>query len=128
MFNKGWSDNKCSFFVFYFILEVDTCVSSPCMNGATCVNTKESYCCDCAPGYNGVNCENEINECLSSPCYQASTCVNKVFQMWNHIHRSLQPQNILKGWALNLSVYSFFINLMKNVRSLFVIIIFDRLV
>ncbi|KAL9972183.1 hypothetical protein ACROYT_G018440 [Oculina patagonica] len=61
-----------------YCTEVDTCVSSPCMNGGTCVNTKESYRCDCPPGYNGQNCENEINECVSTPCYQGSTCVNKV--------------------------------------------------
>ena len=59
--------------------EVDTCVSSPCINGGTCVNTKESYRCDCAPGYNGQDCENEINECVSSPCYQQATCVDKVY-------------------------------------------------
>ena len=58
--------------------EVDTCVSSPCMNGGACFNTKESYRCECASGYNGQNCENEINECVSSPCYQQSTCVDKV--------------------------------------------------
>ena len=71
--------------VTVLLSEVDTCVSSPCMNGGTCVNTKESYRCDCAPGYNGVNCEKEINECLSSPCYQASTCVNKVINFNNRI-------------------------------------------
>lgn len=62
------------------ITEVDTCVSSPCMNGGTCVNTKESYRCDCKHGFQGQNCDTEINECLSSPCYEASTCVNKVFK------------------------------------------------
>ena len=65
--------------VSFLTSEVDTCVSNPCMNGGSCVNTKESYRCECARGYKGVNCQNEINECLSSPCYQASTCVNKVF-------------------------------------------------
>ena len=60
------------------IAEVDTCVSSPCLNGGTCVNTKESYQCDCPSGYKGGNCEIEINECLALPCYLDSTCVNKV--------------------------------------------------
>lgn len=60
------------------IAEVDTCVSSPCLNGGKCVNTKESYRCDCPLGYKGGNCEIEINECLALPCYLDSTCVNKV--------------------------------------------------
>ncbi|XP_068719978.1 sushi, von Willebrand factor type A, EGF and pentraxin domain-containing protein 1-like [Montipora capricornis] len=61
-----------------FCTAVDTCVSNPCINGGTCVNTKESYRCDCPPGFIGVNCQIEINECLSLPCYRQSTCVDKV--------------------------------------------------
>lgn len=89
-FNLGHSSINdtcfnCQLSTGFLISEVDTCVSQPCMNGGTCVNTKESYRCDCAPGYNGVNCEKELNECLSSPCYQSSTCVNKVFHSYTDI-------------------------------------------
>lgn len=89
-FNLGHSSINdtcfnCKLSTGFLFSVVDTCVSQPCMNGGTCVNTKESYRCDCAPGYNGVNCEKELNECLSSPCYQSSTCVNKVFHSYTDI-------------------------------------------
>jgi hypothetical protein len=34
----------------------DMCASSPCVNGATCVNQYNKYTCTCAPGYKGVTC------------------------------------------------------------------------
>lgn len=72
----GWLIDRLIDFLFQ---AVDTCVSNPCINGGTCVNTKESYRCECPHGYNGDNCQNEFDECLPSPCYRSSTCVNKVF-------------------------------------------------
>ena len=48
---------------------------SPCQNGATCTNdSRGGYTCSCAPGYEGTNCQSEINECLPNPCQNQGTC------------------------------------------------------
>ena len=36
---------------------IDNCASTPCQNGATCVNSINQYKCNCADGYEGNNCE-----------------------------------------------------------------------
>ena len=39
------------------ILDIDECASAPCQNGGTCVDVINAYICNCAPGYEGENCE-----------------------------------------------------------------------
>ena len=42
------------------------CNSAPCLNGGQCEvtnTTDEGYTCTCAPGYQGVNCGEDIDEC-----------------------------------------------------------------
>lgn len=40
-----------------FFAEVDVCHSNPCANGATCVESADSYKCLCLPSYGGEHCE-----------------------------------------------------------------------
>ncbi len=48
---------------------------SPCQNGATCCNNGHGgYTCSCPPGYEGTNCQTNINECLPNPCQNQGTC------------------------------------------------------
>jgi len=35
-------------------------------------------CLDCSPGYNGVNCEHEIDECLGHQCANGATCLDGI--------------------------------------------------
>eukprot|EP00794_Sanderia_malayensis_P007132 gene7132-7937_t len=37
------------------------CSSSPCKNGATCLETSKSYRCICRTGYMGANCDQEVS-------------------------------------------------------------------
>ena len=55
-------------------LEIDECISSPCVNG-TCLNLVDAFLCECDPGYDGSLCDNEINECdLNEPCENNAQC------------------------------------------------------
>ena len=41
------------------IILVVECLSTPCMNGATCTETAGGYICTCTRNYEGANCESE---------------------------------------------------------------------
>lgn len=43
--------------VVVIIIEVDECQSSPCLNGATCVDLENGYRCQCAEGWQGDTCD-----------------------------------------------------------------------
>ena len=52
------------------IIDINECATDPCQNNATCRESGNDssvelgeYTCDCLPGYNGTNCEEDINEC-----------------------------------------------------------------
>ena len=60
---------------------IDECESSPCKNGATCVDGIAEYTCLCKSGYEGDDCETEINECeLYEPCENGATCHGKTHE------------------------------------------------
>ncbi|KAK3740125.1 hypothetical protein QZH41_001273 [Actinostola sp. cb2023] len=58
------------------------CLTSPCVNGATCIPDYEQdiYGCRCLPGFNGKHCEHEINECSSNPCLNGGVCMANRYQ------------------------------------------------
>ena len=45
---------------FHLFIEISKCLPNPCKNGATCLETGESYQCECPEHYNGAHCEGEI--------------------------------------------------------------------
>ncbi|XP_022105274.1 neurogenic locus notch homolog protein 1-like [Acanthaster planci] len=55
----------------------DECSSSPCQNAATCVDGVDSYTCTCPSGFEGVNCEIDIDDCLNQPCMNNGTCIDR---------------------------------------------------
>lgn len=67
----------------------NACKVDSCRNGGICVayNASESWCnpsqqgstcCQCLPGFTGLNCETDIDECASMPCKNNGVCNNLV--------------------------------------------------
>ena len=45
------------FIVYFLLLDIDECASSPCQNGGTCMDQVNSYQCQCLPGYTDLQCQ-----------------------------------------------------------------------
>ena len=56
---------------------VDPCASAPCQNGGACAASGTGYTCTCAPGWEGTNCDVEVDECASNPCVNGD-CADQV--------------------------------------------------
>jgi hypothetical protein len=46
-----------TFYINFFISDVDECLSFPCKNGGSCYDNVGSYSCICPPGWEGPTCE-----------------------------------------------------------------------
>ncbi|KAM9333329.1 LOW QUALITY PROTEIN: cubilin [Pholidichthys leucotaenia] len=53
--------------------------NNPCANGG-CVDTTSApgYICICNSGWEGQNCDQNINECLSNPCQNGGSCTDGI--------------------------------------------------
>ncbi|KAL1124137.1 hypothetical protein AAG570_001907 [Ranatra chinensis] len=49
------------------------CLSSPCLNGGSCVESGHNWHCLCSNGYVGNKCEDSV--CKNNPCNFGGTCV-----------------------------------------------------
>ena len=54
------------------------CADFPCQNQGFCLDGVEAYTCICPWGYDGVNCETDVNECANDPCDPYAECENTV--------------------------------------------------
>ena len=61
--------------------KIKNCGHFPCQNGGTCVprnnsSSSNKYSCDCAQGYEGYNCDQQIDYCreLNKNCLNGGTC------------------------------------------------------
>ncbi|OCT80632.1 hypothetical protein XELAEV_180274491mg, partial [Xenopus laevis] len=54
------------------------CLSSPCVNGATCTSMGNSFFCLCLPGYTGKLCQIDIDDCANNPCWNRGICIDRV--------------------------------------------------
>ncbi|XP_069742209.1 protein eyes shut homolog [Narcine bancroftii] len=66
---KGFTGPRCEF-------NVNSCSSSPCLQGS-CYNMLDEFYCQCSPGFAGVLCDQNIDDCLGNWCEHNSTCVDR---------------------------------------------------
>ncbi|XP_055752437.1 protein jagged-1b-like [Salvelinus fontinalis] len=50
------------------------CLSSPCVNGATCAEEPSGFSCVCADNWTGHTCADVARRCDSNPCGRGATC------------------------------------------------------
>ncbi|XP_060902825.1 protein jagged-1b isoform X1 [Labrus mixtus] len=50
------------------------CLSSPCMNKATCVEDPTGFSCICPDGWTGHTCADAVRQCDRGPCGRGATC------------------------------------------------------
>ena len=59
------------------VVDINECISNPCVNGATCTDAVDAYTCACVAGYTGPQCD--TCECIGlSNSSQSSIQVTKV--------------------------------------------------
>ncbi|XP_071484069.1 uncharacterized protein [Diadema antillarum] len=54
--------------------DIDDCLSSPCLNGGTCLDKLHAYQCICPRGFNGSLCETHADLCDDHSCQNGGTC------------------------------------------------------
>ena len=42
--------------IYIVFVDIDDCVSNPCLNGGACVDGVNGWTCDCGPTFTGYNC------------------------------------------------------------------------
>ncbi|KAJ8036808.1 Fibropellin-1 [Holothuria leucospilota] len=51
-----------------YTVDPDDCNPNPCQNGGICDDLNRNYSCMCLPGFEGRDCQINIDECASNPC------------------------------------------------------------
>lgn len=82
----------------WFLADTDVCHSSPCLNGATCVDGIDSFKCFCLPSYGGDLCEIGT-ACLASA--NPTNCCTTLFP--HHPPKKLAPSSPLSAALISVS-------------------------
>ncbi|XP_077991174.1 uncharacterized protein LOC144445484 isoform X2 [Glandiceps talaboti] len=73
-FRSGYYYNDRGFSIYYKRILQSECDDNPCQNAGMCHKTDNHQYCECAEGYKGEMCEQEINTCNSNPCQNNGEC------------------------------------------------------
>ena len=61
------------------ITDVNECESSPCLNGASCIDLDNGYRCQCIEGWQGDTCHQ--GKIISPRCHYLELCTNKLLPL-----------------------------------------------
>lgn len=59
----GFNKMKKVFDQFKNLFNINECETNPCKNGASCLDLFGGYLCQCSDGWNGKNCDQDMDEC-----------------------------------------------------------------
>jgi len=65
------------FYLVYVKPRLDACKTDDILQSDE-FNFREGYKCICNPGYEGDNCEKNIDECVNNECKNASVCMDGI--------------------------------------------------
>lgn len=85
-------------------IDIDECVSKPCLNRGLCHNTQGSYMCECPPGFSGMDCEEDIDDCLASE-YASQLLSPGAQESTREAQKSWREQLPLRAETGHLTVY-----------------------
>lgn len=48
-------------YTFFLLLDINECLTAPCLNGGQCIDGVNSYVCRCRAGFTDTNCATSKN-------------------------------------------------------------------
>ena len=90
--NRQCCVRKRPHYIRLVVAVLDSCASSPCLNGGTCSNSAAGYVCSCADGFNGVNCDGE--GAIIELSYDILANIMRYFEKVSHVCVSSLQLNI----------------------------------
>jgi protein crumbs len=67
----------------------------PCQHNSTCNNLVNDYSCECWPGFQGKDCQEDVLECAESPCQNNATC-------YEHSNMTLHSPAVLQSLPMDV--------------------------
>ncbi|KAM8921283.1 protein delta homolog 1 [Pelodytes ibericus] len=61
----------------YCEIDIDDCISNPCLNGGNCTDIGTGFQCHCPTGFSGPSCSDVSPLCNSNPCVNGGSCYSK---------------------------------------------------
>ena len=74
-------------------MNINECYSLPCENHGICTDLINGFNCECAPGFDGKTCHDNIDECRSEPCLNKVITVDEKGLVFNHTQNLVYLNN-----------------------------------